>query len=166
MTNAAAQLPADIAQQLEQLHDIRLPQDISWWPLADGWWLLAFTLVAVIALMAVVLVRRRNSLRVKALHELGQLKRDAALQQQPARLAERAGALLKRVLLQEPQTQSLAASHGENWSHFLTQQPGVMDATIANFIAIAPYAEDTQATEIPSAAAILDAVEHWIRRTA
>ncbi len=166
MTSAAAQLPADMAVQLDQLRDIRLPEAIAWWPLAPGWWVLVLTVVGLFALAGFVLLRHRKSLRYRALAELSILKNDAMLRQQPLRLAERVGTLLKRILLQQPQHQALAASSGDSWSDFLKDKPGAMDATIAKFIATAPYMHDLPDATIPPVSSVLEAAENWIRRNA
>ena len=173
MTTSAAQLPTDMAVQLDQLRDIRLPPDIAWWPLAPGWWALALTFVGLAAVAGFVLLRRRKSLRYRALAELLVLKNDAALKQQPLRLAEHVGTLLKRILLQQPQHQSLAASSGDSWSNFLIEEPGAMDNAVAKFVASAPYRHELPAhmqdlpdEAIPPVAKVLEAAENWIRRNA
>lgn len=50
---------------LSQLRDIHLPDPISWWPLAPGWWLVALLFVtAVVGLIHLIRSRRRaNSYR-------------------------------------------------------------------------------------------------------
>ncbi len=166
MNTSVAQLPADIAAQLDQLRDIRLPQEITWWPLAPGWWALALAIVGLAALAGFVLLRSQKSLRYRALAELSMLKNDVALKKQPLRLAEHVGTLLKRILLQQAQHQSLAASSGDSWSAFLIEKPGAMDTAIAKFIAAAPYMHDLPDATLPPVSSVLDAAENWIRRNA
>ncbi|MBU2099372.1 MAG: DUF4381 domain-containing protein, partial [Gammaproteobacteria bacterium] len=36
----------DFSDALSELADIRVPGDVSWWPLAPGWWVLLAVLVA------------------------------------------------------------------------------------------------------------------------
>jgi hypothetical protein len=44
---------------LAQLRDIHLPEPISWWPLAPGWWLLAVVIIGVLFFSIRWLVKRR-----------------------------------------------------------------------------------------------------------
>ena len=164
MNPAQLPTPADINTQLEQLRDIRLPDEISWWPIADAWWLLAIVTVLVIAITGLLIVRRRRSLRFNAMRELQLLRNDEQLQQQPLMLAARAGELLKRIVLRNPNDQSSASLSGDQWSQLLAEEPGAMDSTVAEFIAVAPYASQQTGASAPSVASILDATERWIRR--
>ncbi|ACV27392.1 DUF4381 domain-containing protein [Kangiella koreensis] len=64
------------AQLLEQLRDIHLPDDVSWWPLAIGWWVVLAIIIAVITLLiakAIVQQRRKRYARF-ALIELEDIK--------------------------------------------------------------------------------------------
>lgn len=164
MNPAQPLTPADINMQLEQLRDIRLPDEISWWPIADAWWLLAIVTVLAIAITSFLIVRRRRSLRFNAMRELQLLRNDEQLQQQPPMLAERAGELLKRIVLRNPDDQSSASLSGDKWSQVLAEEPGAMDSTVAEYIAVAPYASEQTRASAPPVASILDATESWIKR--
>ena len=166
MNPAQLSTPTDISTQLEQLRDIRLPDEISWWPIADGWWLLAIVTVLAIAITSLLIVRRRRSLRFNALRELQLLRNDEKLQRRPLMVAERAGELLKRIVLRNPDDQSSASLSGDKWSQVLAEEPGAMDSTVAEFIAVAPYVSEQTETSAPSVVTILDATESWIRRVA
>ena len=69
------------ANPLDQLRDIHLPEPISWWPLAPGWWLLIIAAVVLAAWLVVHLYNRYNAglYRRQALKKLDQL---AALESQ------------------------------------------------------------------------------------
>lgn len=52
-------------QDLSQLKDIHLPQAISDWPMAYGWWLSLAFIVTIITLSIVVYLKQRNKSAVK-----------------------------------------------------------------------------------------------------
>jgi hypothetical protein len=157
-------LSPKLAKQLEQLRDIHLPADISWWPLAPGWWVLAgAVVVAALAVVAINYVRRRT-VRYRALHELNDLRRDENLGAVIA--AERIAVLLKRIVLQRSATKSIGVEHGPRWVERLTQEPGGMPAEIARFLALAPYADAERIDGSPDRAALFTAADRWIRRNA
>ena len=88
--------PGNAAQQLRDIH---LPEDISWWPPAPGWWLLALlSMVALVLVVhAAVKFYRANAYRRQALQHLQLIS-----QQWPTPNAEATTAvmtLLKRVAL-------------------------------------------------------------------
>ena len=68
--------PAAInANPLDQLRDIHLPEPISWWPLAPGWWLLIIISLALAAWTTRFVYRRYRAAlyRRQALKKLNQL---------------------------------------------------------------------------------------------
>ena len=71
------------ADPLAQLRDIHLPDPISWWPLAPGWWLLIIITVVGLATVGRLLVNRHieRSYRRQALAQLRQLNRSDRQQQ-------------------------------------------------------------------------------------
>lgn len=157
-------LSPELAKQLEQLRDIHLPPDISWWPLAPGWWVLAgAAMIAALAIVGINYVRRRT-VRYRALHELNDLRRDEDLG--AVSTAERIAVLLKRIVLQRSATKALGIEHGSRWVERLTQDPGGMPAEIAGFLALAPYANAERIDHSPDRAALFTAADRWIRRNA
>ncbi|MCW8856790.1 MAG: DUF4381 domain-containing protein [Kangiella sp.] len=67
------------AQLLEQLRDIHLPEGVSWWPLAIGWWIAAAIIMAVIVLLITkaILQQRRKRFAQYALIELDDIVHSA-----------------------------------------------------------------------------------------
>lgn len=106
------------ADPLQQLKDVHLPAEPSWWPPAPGWWLLALALVA-LALFAWRQLRgwqarRQPHLLAARLHE--QLVSDLqAGTLEPERYVHEANALLKRIMLHARQEASAAALSGDAW---------------------------------------------------
>ena len=70
--NPQAQAP----NPLDQLRDIHLPEPISWWPPAPGWWLLALVACALLAWLIRFIYRRYKAkhYRRQALAQLKELK--------------------------------------------------------------------------------------------
>lgn len=59
---------------LSQLADIHLPQQVGFWPLAPGWWVL-LCLLAALAVWGIVLLRRHLHHRNLYRHAIGELQR-------------------------------------------------------------------------------------------
>ena len=155
-----AALPPDA---LATLRDVRLPDAVSWWPLAPGWWALAALVVAGLAVATALAARRRRSTRRAALVELGRLRRAGAASD-PVGLATALGVLMRRVLLAADGAGSPAATlHGDAWSERLSTGPAAMPAPFARWIASAPYAGAAHGAAVPDADALLDASARWIR---
>ena len=79
---------------LAQLRDIHLPEAVSWWPLAPGWWILGATLVVGIIYLSYFFWQRYQLLtyRRQALLDIKQLPNNSQHDRITALLA-----LLKRV---------------------------------------------------------------------
>lgn len=158
-------LPPELAAELEKLRDIHLPEPISWWPLAPGWWALLALVVVVAIAIAIALHLRARTVRYRALRELETLRRKDDLGLDEAALGIEV--LLKRIILQKPQHMALAAAHGTRWVDHLVTGPGAMPPEVARFIAEAPYAP-VAANENggPDRAHLFSSARTWIRRHA
>lgn len=91
--------PGSLDAALVGLRDVRLPDAVSWWPLAPGWWALAALALLIGAVASVIVLRRRRSPRHAALVELARLRRAGGAELPPAELATTLGVLMRRVLL-------------------------------------------------------------------
>ena len=64
-------------QLLEQLRDVHLPEPVSWWPLAPGYWIVLALVVVVLGMLAYWLrhqpKRKTQHLKQAALREMAQL---------------------------------------------------------------------------------------------
>lgn len=158
-----------IAEQLAQLRDIRLPQDISWWPLAPGWWIALGLLVSGLCAVAIFIAKRRRSLKYVALRELERLRKQNSESSSIDELATEVGILLRRAVLRLEHDCQIAQVHGDAWQSYLTASPDGMPDSVAEVIATAPYAPIAKLNGTPppgslTREALLDASNAWIRR--
>lgn len=103
---------------LQQLRDIHLPADPSWWPPAIGWWLLLLALIALLIWSAWQLVRawqRRAPLRAAAdlLDSLHAAYRAGALTSEE--YLNQGNAVLKRLLVRALGRREYAELAGRAW---------------------------------------------------
>lgn len=101
-----------------QLRDIHLPEPVSWWPPAPGWWIVALVTLAAL-ILALYLVRRylrRTRYRRLAIRELEILM---AREKDNRALLEKISALLRRVAIHAYGRQEVAPLSGTAWLAFL-----------------------------------------------
>jgi hypothetical protein len=151
---------------LAALRDIHLPEAVSYWPPAPGWWaVLAATAVA--SAVACLLVRqRRRSAHRAALVRLAEVKRCFQDDGDTRRLAAALSNLLRRVALLRFPRRDVASLYGEQWLGFLstsaprTHFPAEVLHALERCLYGEPRAEDSEAAE-----AWITATGAWIRRT-
>jgi hypothetical protein len=115
-------MDAATGEALAALRDIHLPADVSAWPLAPGWWLLAGTLLlgALAAALAVRARRRRERpWQDAAAEELTRIETDFGVQQDVVALAVSLSVLLRRSVLARFPGEKIAALRGDDWLGFL-----------------------------------------------
>jgi len=75
--------PMPSADPLSQLKDIHTPDPISyWWPLAPGWWILAFLIIVGLVLLAIWL---RKKIKNKPVLKQATMELDKLKEQQPSK---------------------------------------------------------------------------------
>lgn len=115
-------MQADLSQTLkQQLRDVHVPEAISWWPPAPGWWLV---LIAALGLLIFALVRwrgyrRKNQYRRIALTELGECFEAQLADQDSRRYLQSANAILKRCVISINPTPITVRANGAAWLELL-----------------------------------------------
>ncbi|MBF0191196.1 MAG: DUF4381 domain-containing protein [Magnetococcales bacterium] len=154
------------------LRDIHLPDPISWWPPAWGWWAATLTLLLLLASGLLLRYRaKRHRLRAAALAELSRIRQGYALHQDPRLLATELSALLRRVSLLRHPRHEVAGLSGEAWLTFLDR--GWQDRRVQDHkwqgspfsqgegraLISAPFEPDP----LINAEALLELCKNWIR---
>ncbi len=102
------------------LRDIHLPEAISWWPLAPGWWWLLGSITVCVALVWWWQRRKAEAqVRVAALAEWQRLMAEFQQQQDVNRLVQGLSILLRRVCLSYYPREVVAGLSGEAWLRYL-----------------------------------------------
>lgn len=102
------------------LRDIHLPDAVSWWPPAPGWWaLLALCLIVVFSVWLFRLIKYRRSVRVAAFKELQIISADFTREGDAPQLVKSLSILLRRICLSYFPRSEVAGLTGEKWLKFL-----------------------------------------------
>ncbi|MBF0614330.1 MAG: DUF4381 domain-containing protein [Magnetococcales bacterium] len=104
------------------LRDIHLPDPISWWPPALGWWLLLLlTILLTLGWLFWHRQAKRYQLRRTALAELTRIAQQHAQNPDDRLLAAQLSMLLRRICLQHYPRDQVAGVSGTAWLQFLDQ---------------------------------------------
>lgn len=147
---------------LATLRDIRVPDAISWWPPALGWWVLS---LAATACLLVLVVRTRRYWRSPgraAVRELAIIRKSFRLNGDPNALAVALSIFLRRCVLAKFPPQDVAGLTGTAWLEFLdkTGETRAFTAGPGRVLISAPY----QACARIQADQLLCVIAAWIER--
>ena len=152
-----------------ELRDIHLPEPISWWPLAPGWWILA---AGILLLFIIAFIFRK-------VYQARQIKRDIAAElerikqrysdtQSNVELARSLSILLRRVSITCHPDHDVAGMTGEDWLHWLDQVQHNVKANKTSFVSdtgrlllSAPYLPDDAVIDF-DAQALIELCESWL----
>ena len=143
------------------IRDIHLPEPISWWPLAPGWWILLALIIGLIALFWFIKTRKKQqkdtlfSIHQQVMEELQKINQIEDNRLFTQKLSE----LLKRVAITK-YGKKVAGLTGKAWLEFLDTQWNRNDFTQGKgqILLDLPYRRDPQADRKE----ILQLVKHWL----
>lgn len=147
---------------LQYLHDIVVPDPVSWWPPAPGWYGVLLLLLTVTIGMGARAVRRwqRNAYRREALALLDEL----ADREPGADWMVHLAAILKRTALSAFPREQVAALSGAAWLQFLDQTGRTIAFSQGPGQLLADLTYARQPLLPADASALLETVRAWIKQ--
>ena len=147
---------------LSDLRDIHLPDPVSWWPPAPGWWMV-LGLAVVLIVLAVWGYRRLRVPRIyrTARHELQGLREAYAANREDHKLVTGLSVVLRRYAMALYGREQVAGLTGQQWLTFLnkTGNTNTFSSGVGNVIVSVPYG-----SQVPvHGEALLTAVERWLK---
>lgn len=157
--------PASAAGALSELRDIHLPDPVSFWPLAPGWWGLFLGIFFAFTLVAWTWHQRRLSARRAALVEVERLEVEYAESHDTGALASGLSALLRRLALLAGERVRVASLHGVARADALDESAAKISPRLLEGIEAAVYRGSAHVVAGEDIHAWFDAVRGFIRRT-
>ncbi len=151
-----------MAVSLHDLHDVHLPEPVSMWPPAIGWYLLSALIVLVSALGLFIAYRYWSKARAKkyALKQLKVLRQNTNLT--PNTVIRESACLLRRVAIHYHADKNIAGLTGNAWIEFLNDSSGsdLFTTESARLLLEGPY-NPTIKDNYPD---LITAIESWIKK--
>lgn len=102
------------------LRDIHLPETVSWWPLAPGWWItLGLFLLAASVVYVLKFMKERKQMEKQVMDEFERLVDTYKSDKDINGLLGGVSQLLRRVSLTKYTNENIAGLTGEDWLRFL-----------------------------------------------
>ena len=147
---------------LQQLREIHLPDPVSVWPPAPGWWILFVVVLSAILWAVWWYCRRRDSAYRTARDELASLRAAYAANAQEETLVKGLSTLLRRYSLTVYGRTRVAGLTGSAWLTFLDETGDTQAFTngTGHVLNSVPYGGQNPVDINP----LLDLVEHWLNK--
>ena len=148
-----------------ELRDIHLPDPVSWWPLAPGWWIsilliIGLTVAAKILIPKIIKIIKHQPARKLAIKEFKNIQAQYHLQKNEQALIQSLSKLLRRICMTYETRENTAGLTGEAWIEKLnTINPKmVLSAEFSRALLAAPYQNQYQFNSQD----LLQQCENWI----
>lgn len=126
---------AELDNALQALADIHLPEQISWWPPAPGWWIVMIITCILIFYTYKIIRKKLHQVKYKkqAREELQNISRFWQKQQNLIATASHLSSLIRRIALADTkglESVNIASLTDEQWLLYLQQQPGLQHISL------------------------------------
>ena len=148
---------------LQDLRDVHLPDPISMWPPAQGWWIvLGAVVTGTIVFLWMRAYRRRTKPRRLAIAEFNAVKQQYGIHHDDYWAVQRLSEIVRRYALAIFSRTQVAGLAGHSWLHFLDRTGGTNQFTegVGQLLCSGAYRPPNP----ESAARLFPLVEQWIQR--
>ena len=147
---------------LQELRDVHLPDPVSLWPPAWGWWIvLGLVALGVVVFWSIRAYRRRTHARRMAMHELGMVKKHYGQHQDDQWVVRRLSEIVRRSALAAYPRRDVAGLVGHSWLRFLDEVGRTNQFTqgVGSLLSQGPYQQQVAG----AATDLIPLVEKWIQ---
>ncbi|MEM7016166.1 MAG: DUF4381 domain-containing protein [Pseudomonadota bacterium] len=153
---------------LSQLHDIQMPDPISFWPPAPGWWVLGVLMLAGLVFLVIRGWRwhARRAFKRQALIEARDIYSHYQQYHDDGKLIADMSILLKRVALMRFGPAEVAALQGQDWLEFLDRvdRSAAFTQGVGSVLAEGPYRPNAEVKGQPEI--FIKLCQDWIKKVA
>lgn len=145
------------------LRDIHLPDPVSWWPLAFGWWLV-FSGVVLLILAAVMVLKRllKPTLKKEASKALDHIERTFLENDDASQCLSELSTFLRRAMLSRKDSSKVAGVTGEAWLDLLDAPLGehAFSQGIGRILLTGPYVPQVDKEEVVD---LIQLCRQWVK---
>lgn len=146
------------------LRDIHLPDPISWWPLAIGWWIV-LALVIILGLITFFVVKRKlqPTLKKEAVAKLASIEEAFIQHKNPSICLTELSALMRSVIISQDHSKNVAGLTGKAWLEFLDkslEQPEFSQG-VGKLLLDGPYRPVNDSNEVSQ---LIQLCHKWVQR--
>ena len=155
-------------EQPLDLRDIHLPEPISWWPIAPGWWMLV---IGTIIILSIVILARRiyksKQLKRDIRDELDSIKQTFQETSNRSQLAKSLSILLRRASISFYPSENIAGLTGKDWLVYLddtnasSNKKVTFNSETGRTLLSAPYLPDNSQINFDTEA-LITLCEAWL----
>ncbi|MGY8813907.1 MAG: DUF4381 domain-containing protein [Gammaproteobacteria bacterium] len=146
------------------LRDIHLPDGLSFWPLAYGWWIL-IAVIVITAIIAFILYRRNQRARISAItlarEEFTRITSEYQKSNETLKLVKEISILLRRLSISLFPRTEVASLTGEEWLAYLDRYVSGAPFTEGQgrMLVDAPYRQNVDSEELDT---LIHQCHNWI----
>lgn len=146
------------------LRDIHLPNPISWWPLALGWWLvIGIIIFCIICVFIIIKYFMRPTLYREAATALDRIESDFHQHGDATCSMKEISALLRRVILSQKNSDKKGGITGHAWLEILDKNLNGEEFRegAGKYLLSGPYQENFDKKNVPE---IIELCRKWIKK--
>lgn len=148
---------------LQSLRDIHLPDAISAWPPAPGWYLLIGAILLALSVVLIYFLKKyhRNTIKRLALKELSQLRVARQEGKEAELVLPHISYLLRQVAIYYFPEKNIAGLTGDAWLDFLNQTGTSSFTECKKLLTVAPYQRHI---DKPNLDKLFDLSQTWMQQ--